>query len=159
MTGFWTDERLSFLRECAGEMPPRELAEWLGCSEPDMQMAADLIGVDTAYYERRTSYCVECGTYRLLDSDGECRVCRAKGQLSALEAEVYRLTGRHTDDHGRPEARDYELRPRKRMPESGSASEWERADDEHCIAIEEWELRRIRAAKNRAKMAASRARK
>ena len=132
---WWTDEKLAFLKACAGEMPPREIADLIGCHEFALIKTAERLGIDVRYYERRTEYCVECGTYRLMDEDGECPVCRAKRRLERV-AERYGEADRGIDRGGTD-------RPRKRKPRDASASEVLRVDDEHCMALQEWELQRI----------------
>lgn len=159
----WTDERLSFLRECAGEMHPYELAAWLEMTPTQVKRKAAELGLSVEYYERRTKYCVECSTYRLHDENGECPVCRARHQLAVLEAEESSLERRIAElgicfDGNELPPLNFP-RPRQGRPLDASAAEHERADDEHDAALQEWELRRIRAAKDRVKQRNHRMRK
>lgn len=158
----WTESRLSFLRECAGEMHLYELASWLEMTPTQVKRKAEELGLSVEYYERRTRYCVVCGTYRLLD-EGVCPVCRARSQLADMERTERRLERELAELGGRLEGNEQSPlsfpRPVRERPADSTAAEWERVDDDYDVALQQWEVRNIRASKDRLKQRNHRLRK
>lgn len=144
-------------------MPLAELARYMETTPGQVRKAAELLGISVEYYERRTVYCGECGTYRLMDEDGECPVCRASAQLARLRRASVGLErgleALRVPFEGNEQPPACPPRPVRGKPRDASACEWERVDDEHDVALQEWELQRIRSAKDRVKMRNMRMRK
>lgn len=148
----WTTEEIRFLRENAGKMPLRDLCRKLKRPTDAIAMMASRMRLSLRCYNSKLQWCDRCASWRssLSEKTGHCRVCFKRDQLSRAKARTAAayatLSAKDKQIYSKNVAmRESSAIPRPKEPVSLHRSDYERrkAEEQHQIALERWEIKRL----------------
>ena len=169
----WTTSEVRLLMEWAGRRPLPDICNDLGRTEASVRSKVGELrrcGADVSlrYYESKLVWCPNCATWRtrVFGRTGTCLVCRLRERVARSERRCEEALA-SLPDEARAEFLSKQFKrgsvaspmPRADAPEGASRYEATKAEAEHAVLVEHWEVDHLRKMANAEKMRLSRIRK